>query len=124
MFPFRSFSFCFSFRNVSTPFLSFFLLLKCFPFFHSFHSQFPWLLTFIYFPILYYEHPIPSTPLNRPLPWNPHPHLPHPHAHSPPRSTPDPPFPFLSPRTRPYPHLQPPCPAPSPQPNRYDSRPP
>src|SRR5258707_5724574 len=31
----------------TTLFRSFFLLLKCFPFFHSFHSQFPRLLTFI-----------------------------------------------------------------------------
>src|SRR5258708_22765653 len=96
MFPFLSFPFRFSFRNVSAPFLSvspskmfpllsfpFFLLLKCFPFFHSFHSQFPWLLTFIYLPILYYEHPIPSTPANHPLPWNPHPHLLCPHHHPP-----------------------------------------
>src|SRR5258707_2106040 len=72
-----------------------------FPLFHSFHSQFSLALNFLYLPILYYKHPIPSTPTNRPLPQNPHPHLPHPHHHSPPRLTPDPPFPFLSPQTCP-----------------------
>src|SRR5258707_8198054 len=105
------------------PFLSFpFLLLKCSPFFVHSILNFPQLLIFLYLSILYYKHPIPSTPTNHPLPQSPHPHLLHPHHHSPPHLTPDPPSPFLSPWTCPCPHLQPPCPVPSPQPNWCDSR--
>src|SRR5258708_20108790 len=104
-------------------FLSFLLLCKMFPLFVHSILNFPWLLNFLYLPILYYKHPIPITPTNHPLPWNPHPHLLHPHHHSPPCSTLDLPFPFLSPRTCPCPCLQPPCPALSLQPNRHHSTP-
>src|SRR5258708_25284512 len=78
-------------------------------------------LKLLYLPILYYKHPIPSTPANCPLPRNPHPHLPHPHHHSPPCLTLDPPFPFLSLRTCPCPSLHPPCPALRLHPNHSNS---
>src|SRR5258708_35632585 len=46
---FHSFPFHFSFQNVSSPLLSFlfFSPSEMFSLFHSSHSQFPWLLTFI-----------------------------------------------------------------------------